>query len=162
MTPFERMDAVCIGLSDSFKDDPLSKYRHCLCSPCVRFCMCVSCLSTGRVAGDLHVWSVGCEGSKKMHEIKKKDDGKDQDGMERREDRKGEGGLVAFLLSWAAACFISTPASPPHSSSSSTSSSLAPQPQTVGLVTVLMAALYSLSPPHTPPPPSPARDGGLP
>lgn len=71
-----------------------------------------------------------------------------------RVDGMANGWIVASLLSWAPACFISTPADPQHPSSSSSSScSPASKTQTESTVTVLMAAPYSLSPPHTPPSP---------
>jgi len=85
--------------------------------------------------------------------------------MGRREgetDKKREGWWLFFCLELQPVSLAHPPAPPYHHFSSSSSSSLAPQPQTESLVTVLMAALYSLSPPHTPPPPNSARDGGLP
>lgn len=114
----KRRGTLLNGLANSFKDDPLGKYMHCLSARLQSLVgvfeyLCVYYVYRGGHSSwaRLKAWDVKWA-RKYMRDIKKRWWG-EQDGMVRGRERKEEGRMVAFLLSWAAVCFISTPASFP-------------------------------------------------
>lgn len=137
------------GLADSFKDDQLGKHRRCLSA---RTRSLVSAFSNTRV----YVRESTCVAGRCVRGLQSEQENtgekKKMRGWrcagERGRGKKNEreGCWLFFCLRLQPVSLAHQPAPPHHSSSLP-----APQPQTESPVTVLMAALYSLSPPHTPP-----------